>query len=274
MKDDDCVHFLQWALPQLRMRWAGFRKVHKRVCKRIARRLAELQLADLDSYRTRLTRYPEEWQTLDGLCRVVITRYYRDRLVFARLAEQVLPAMAADAMAHGRRTLRCWSIGSASGEEPYTLAILWRALLAPRFASLTLDILATELDPELLQRSRSACYPAGTLRNLPEALRELAFTPADGLYCLQPAYQAMVTFRRQDVRDEMPDGTFALILCRNLVFTYFDADLQARLLADLVARLIPGGWLVLGVRERLPDGNGGLIEVSGRLGLYRKPASN
>lgn len=272
MKDVDCVAFLQWALPRLRMRWSGFRKVRKRVCRRIARRLAELGLPDLDAYRTRLARDPREWPVLDRLCRVVISRFYRDKLVFARLAEQVLPALAARSRAGGGDRLRCWSVGSASGEEPYTLAILWQAHLAPRFPGLRLHVLGTEVEPELLQRSERACYATGTVRNLPAPLREQAFDRRADLYCLRPQYRRLVEFRRQDVRDRMPDGPFELILCRNLVFTYLDDAWQRQILEQLLARLVPGGWLVLGVRERLPAGAPDLVEVSQRLGLYRKPA--
>ena len=60
MKDSDCVHFLQWALPRLRLRWSGFRRVRRQVCKRIARRLRELELSDLDAYRDYLAAKPSE----------------------------------------------------------------------------------------------------------------------------------------------------------------------------------------------------------------------
>lgn len=270
MRDPDCVALLQWALPRLHLRWQGFRKVHKRVCKRLARRLAELGLVQPAEYRTRLQSDPDEWQVLDGLCRVVITRYYRDRLVFTALTERVLPALAAQAVARARTRLACWSVGSASGEEPYTLAILWRQLLSARFPALAPDILGTEVDPQLLARARRACYPAGSVRNLPQPLRAPAFRRAGDDYCLHPDYRHMVRFARQDVRHAMPPGPFELILCRNLVFTYFDVPLQRLLLARLLARLAPGGWLVLGVRERLPELPAALEVVDERLGLYRK----
>lgn len=273
MKDDDCVRLLQWALPRLHMRWPGFRKVRKQVCKRIGRRLADLGLADGDTYRAYLEGHPDEWGRLDGLCRVVVTRYYRDRLVFARLADEVLPGLAADAAAAGRDRIRCWSVGSASGEEPYTLAILWRQLLAPHFPGLRFDILGTEVDPRLLTRSRKACYPLGTIRNLPTELRAAAFGPVDDEYCLHPEYRERVTFRQQDIRSSLPDGAFDLILCRNLVFTYFDEALQNRILDQLLARLRWGGWLVVGVREVLPRGRAELVPVSERLGLYRRIAA-
>jgi len=273
MRDDDCVAFLQWALPQLQMRWAGFRKVHKRVCKRLARRLAELGLDDLDGYRAHLAARPDEWPVLDGLCRVVISRFYRDRLVYAALTDQVLPALAADVRGTDDGTVHCWSVGSASGEEPYTLAIIWRQLLAARYPGVELAILGTEVDAQLLDRASRACYAAGTLRNLPEALRSAAFHQNGELYCLHGDIQALVRFSRQDVRAALPAGPFQLILCRNLVFTYFDEALQRRLLDQLLARLAPGGWLVLGVHEGLPVHPAELVVVSERLGLYRKASA-
>jgi chemotaxis protein methyltransferase CheR len=270
MIDTECVRFLQWALPRLHMRWPGFRKVRKQVCKRLGRRLKELGLPDTDAYRQHLVQHPEEWQTLDRLCQVVVTRFYRDKRVFETLVEEVLPELATTALTAGDKTLRCWSIGSASGEEPYTLAILWRHVLAARFPELTPAMLATERDPRLLARSEKACYPVGTIKNLPEGLRDAAFSEAGDEYCLKPAYRAMVEFREQDIRTAMPEGRFHLILCRNLVFTYFDEAQQEEILAELQAKLQPGGWLVVGVRETLPAGAGGLTRVSERLGLYRK----
>ena len=117
MKDNDCVQFLQWALPQLRMRWQGFRKVRRQVCKRIQRRLDELELGTERDYRAYLQAHPEEWQMLDRLCRVSISRFYRDKQVFAFLARAVLPELARGSLARGERTVTLWSAGCGSGEE-------------------------------------------------------------------------------------------------------------------------------------------------------------
>jgi chemotaxis protein methyltransferase CheR len=77
--DAECVDFLQWALPRLGLRWQGFRKVRRQVCRRVARRIAELGLADADAYRLYLERNPQEWDALAELCRVTISRFWRDR---------------------------------------------------------------------------------------------------------------------------------------------------------------------------------------------------
>lgn len=270
MQDTDCVRFLQWALPQLQMRWAGFRKVRKQVCKRLTHRLAELGLADIEAYQQHLTRQPDEWHRLDSICRVVVTRYYRDKRVFAELADKVFPQLATTARDSGREVLRAWNIGSASGEEAYTLAILWHQMLALRFPELQLHILGTEIDSHLLDRSHQACYPPGTIKNLPQELRSAAFSQTDGNYCLKPQFRTMVEFRQQDIRTTLPDEMFDLILCRNLVFTYFDLPLQQTILNRMLMRLRPGGWLVVGVHESIPEGASGLDVISERLGLYQR----
>ena len=99
MNDLDCVQFLQWALPKMRMRWPGFRKVRRQVCKRVDRRLRRLGLVGVAAYRAYLDDHPDEWSELDQLCRIPISRFYRDRGVFDLLRDDVLPSLAADTRA-------------------------------------------------------------------------------------------------------------------------------------------------------------------------------
>ena len=111
MKDTACISFLQWALPKLNMRWQGFRKVRRQACRRISRRITELHIADIESYRTYLQEYPEEWQQLDSLCRITISRFCRDRGLFDYLGSRVLPALVRQSAQTGDRTIRCLCIG-------------------------------------------------------------------------------------------------------------------------------------------------------------------
>jgi len=274
MRDDACVQFLQWVLPQLGMRWPGFRKVRAQVCKRLQRRLGELGLADLQGYRHYLETQAREWRVLDGLCRVTITRFYRDRQVFAVLTERVLPELAGVAQERHLPGLRVWSAGCASGEEPYSLAIAWRFALAQRFPALALDILGTDTDARLLVRAVRACYPWGAVRNLPAPWREAAFDCLDHLHCLKPELKADVSWTQDDLRASSIAGLFDLICCRNLAFTYFDQALQVHVARWLYERMSPGGVLLLGVREHLPPGAPAMQTLSERLALYRKPGAS
>lgn len=270
MHDSDCADFLQWALPHLRMRWPGFRKVRGQVCKRIAHRILQLGLPDAGHYRAWLEDHPNEWAELDGMCRVTVTRFYRDRQVFGTLSRNILPSLAHLARNAERDTLRCWSIGCASGEEPYTLAILWHELLSCEFSGLRFEVVATDADPQLIERAHRACYPSSALKNLPESLHSKAFCLLGEEYCLKQVYQRAVSFQVQDLRQNLLDGMFDLILCRNLAFTYFDEALQHQITRQLHSRLLPAGWLILGVHEKLPPAQHGFAVVSERLGLYRK----
>ncbi len=270
MKDEQCVRFLQWALPQLEMRWPGFRKVRRQVCKRVDRRTKKLCLADVEEYRDYLDAHADEWARLDSLCRITISRFCRDRGVFATLARDVLPALAEQAQRRGGRVLRIWSAGCASGEEPYTLSILWRLELAAHFPELRLEIVATDADPNMLERARGACYSHGSLKDLPDRWRKRAFRKEDKTFRLEPEFRGDIEFLEQDIRVARPDGTFDLVLCRNLVFTYFDAQLQRRLLRDIVGAMRADGGLVLGSHERLPEGAEGLSVWFEKQRVYRR----
>ena len=270
MTDDDCVAFLQWALPQLDLRWSGFRKVRRQVCKRIARRLRALGLPDLDSYRRRLAEDRDEWTVLDSFCRIPISRFWRDRAVFDHLASAILPRLAAEAM-RGQIPVRVWSAGCASGEESYSLAIAF-ALGPAAQTGAQLEIVATDLDEILLARAHQAAYGPGSLKDLPVALRAAAFDKEGALYRIRPAFRADITFRREDIRERMAPGPFDLVLCRNLVFTYFGAPRQREFLAKFAACVRPGGNFVIGSHERLPANAAGFVAESGPPGIYRREA--
>jgi chemotaxis protein methyltransferase CheR len=252
MKDDECVELLKWMLPIVELRWAGFRRVHKQVCKRLGRRLTELDLKHAEDYRRYLTEHPEEWKVADSLCTVTISRFYRDKGVFEYLGGTVLPELAARALAADRRTLRAWSAGSSSGEEPYTVALVWEFRLRDRLPGMVLEILGTDIDEELLERAHAACYPPGCLRELPEAWRAAAFEDTTSGYRLKPEFRTRVELRKHDIREAPPNGPFDLVLCRNLAFTYFDDALQLVTAQKLHAALVEGGALVLGRHEMLP----------------------
>src|SRR6516165_9941978 len=115
MADDSRVAFLKWCLPRLGLRWSGYRKVRGLVGKRLNRRLAELGLADLSAYRTFLIGEPAEWARLEAMCRVPISRFYRDRAVFDAIGGQLLPEAAAAAAARGDNAVKCWQAFTRCG---------------------------------------------------------------------------------------------------------------------------------------------------------------
>lgn len=267
---DGCVEFLQWALPRLGLRWAGFRRVRGQVCKRVRRRAQALGLPGLEAYRAHLTAHPEEWAVLDRLARVTISRFCRDRAVFAALGDEVLPRLAGAALVEGRAALRAWSAGCASGEEPYTLALVWRHVVAPGVPGCALEILGTDVDPALLERARAAEYEASSLREVPEAWRRQAFAERDGRFVLAAEYRRAVRFVLHDVRAPAPPGPFDLVLCRNLAFTYLDPPGRRAVLAHVAGALRPGGALAVGLHEALPEPEDGFSPWPGARAVFRR----
>ena len=269
MTDQECVEFLQWALPRLGLRWPGFRKVRRQVHKRINRRLEELSLAQIADYRSYLETHPDEWRVLDVFTRISISRFNRDRGVFDHLREVVLPELARTVQKAKGNRIRCWCAGCASGEEPYTLAILWKRHVQRDFPEVRLELVATDVDAEILQRAHRATYPRSSLKDVPAEWHTAAFTRSGEQFVLRPKFQQMVEFRQQDIRREMPTESFRLILCRNLVFTYFAEDVQRKVLRGIVERLLPGGFLVIGKKETLPEGAERRELHDAGLGIYR-----
>lgn len=252
MKDADCVGFLQWALPRLGLRWQGFRRVRRQVCRRLRKRIRELQLDDVAQYRSLLagSTAEAEWARLDAMCRVSISRFYRDQGVFRRLERELLPCLQDQVLARGERRLQIWSIGCASGEEPYTLALI--EAFTKAVSRCKLDIVATDADSHLLSRASRGCYLLSSLRELPRAW-QVAFEAQGDELCLKSKYRAPVRFVEQDIRERSVDGPFDLIVCRNLVFTYFVPAVQVGIARRLVHALVPGGLLLLGAHESVPE---------------------
>jgi chemotaxis protein methyltransferase CheR len=273
MRDADCVGLLRWALPRLGLRWEGFRRMRRQVCRRVDRRRRELGLDDLEAYRAYLEANPDEWARLDSLCTVSVSRFYRDRAVFDALATTVLPRLASAREAAGGHTLPCWSAGCASGEEAYTVSILWKLALAPRHPDLQLRVVATDVDATLLRRAGEARYSPSSLRELPAAWREAAFERSGGELALLAGFREGVELRRADLRGPPPDEPFDLVLCRNLAFTYLAPSVQLEVLDRIVECLRPGGALVVGSHERLPPGSRGLVPWDELRSIYRRRAA-
>jgi len=97
------IEFLQVVLPRLGLRWPGFRKVRGQVIKRLKRRLRVLHLQDLAGYAAYLDTHPAEWDVLDAMCRISMSRFYRDKGVFVTLRETLLPHIPPEDLAQERQ---------------------------------------------------------------------------------------------------------------------------------------------------------------------------
>ena len=261
MTDIELIDFLQWCLPRLRLRWPGFRKVRGTLRKRLTRRIRQLGLKGLTEYRELLESDPAEWATLDAATRIPISRFYRDRAVYELLASDILPDCATQAHNRSDHKISILSAGCASGEEPYSINLVWHTRVADRFPGCEVNILAIDIDETMLKRARAACYSSSALNELPRDLVEQGFQLECGAHCLKQRFHKGVQFEKHDLRQSVPAGPFDLILCRNSAFTYFDEVSQAQVASRLKKALRPGGYLITGAHETVPDNGGGLTQT-------------
>jgi len=190
------------------------------------------------------------------------THFFRIAPQIAALRDVVFPQLLA-ARARVRR-LACWSAGCSTGEEPYTLAILLRELLAET-PDWQLRLLGTDLSEPALALARRAHYREWSFRETPPWVRERYFTRADDDWLLDERVRRMVTFAPLNLVDEPfpspgASGSFDLILCRN-VMIYFSHAVAHRLYGRFVEALAPDGWLIAGPSDPTPPPGLGLEGV-------------
>jgi chemotaxis protein methyltransferase CheR len=217
MSDTDCTTFLQWALPQLELRWPGYRKVRRQVCKRLRKRMSDLGVTDFVAYRSLLAADSTEWKVLDGFCHITISRFFRDRGIFEHLRRRVLPEIASRA-SREQRAARIWSAGCAARGEAYTLKILWDIEVAKLYPDIRLAIVATDVDEAMLACAREGSFKPTSLHELPAHLVDQAFERKGLLFCIKAALRQGIDFLYQDLRSDVPAMLFDLILCRYVAF--------------------------------------------------------
>jgi chemotaxis protein methyltransferase CheR len=179
------------------------------------------------------------------------TYFFRNQPQFHALERHILPELIA--RRRSTRHLRLWSAGCASGEEPYSLAILLERLL-PDLADWNVHILATDLNPKVLARAREGRYGPWSFRHVPPEIKDAYFKPCGQDFEIVPRLRERVTFTRLNlVEDVFPSYLTQtcevdLILCRN-VLIYFKAETVSRVVDRLYAAMAEGGWLIVGHAE-------------------------
>ena len=259
--------FLKLACPPLDLQWRKYRRRAAR--HRVRARMDELGLEEYGDYLSNLREDSQEASSLADLMRVTVSRFFRERTCWEKLTGSIL----ADCLVPmtGRDTFRAWSAGCCGGEEPFTLAMLWRDVLAPSFPSLELAVTATDIDGASIERAAAALYSGSSLREVPAALRERWFHRQDALWRLDETISRAVEFKQSHLVTDPPPEKQDLVLCRYLVFTYYRGRRRFEAARGLFSALRQGGILFTGRKEGLGPAERGLFEpLAADCGIYRR----
>jgi chemotaxis methyl-accepting protein methylase len=219
--------------------------------RRIAVRMRARGVHTYQDYQSMLREYPEEYPKLRDSLTINVTKFFRNAATWESLADKVLPELFQER--EGR--VRVWSAGCASGEEPYTVAMvladLARRLARPTWLDrVTID--ATDIDRRCLVQAEAARYRSTAFEEAPDHFREEYCRPVDDGYEVVPSLRSLVRVRHVDLmRDPPLVAEYDLVVCRNVVI-YFDRPTQETLYHKF-ADVLPEekGVLVLGKVETL-----------------------
>lgn len=223
------------------------------ILRRIGVRLRACGAGSLTAYVERLNRDRQELTRLIQALTIHVSQFFRNPSTYRAIGEQILPTLLADKRQAGARALRLWSAGCATGEEPYSLAILLLERAPEVVRELSTVIYATDVDAETLERAREGVFPARSLAHLPPAWRARHFTADGTRYRVGAVARRLVFFKEHNLLRRPPVGRLDLIVCRN-VLIYMAPPVQGQVLEAFQRVLNPGGFLVLGKVEGLTPG--------------------
>jgi two-component system CheB/CheR fusion protein len=239
------------------------------VNRRVERRMAIHQIDRITDYVRFLQENPPELDLLFKELLIGVTSFFRDPAVWEELGDRVIPDLIA-ASPDGT-TLRAWVAGCSTGEEALSLAIVFREALgkASPARQCTLQIYATDLDRDAIDRARTGFYPESIATDVSEERLDRFFIKEGKDYRVRKEIREMVVFAPQNVIMDPPFTRLDILSCRNLLI-YLEPEIQRKLIPLFHYALNPGGVLVLGTAESIGGFTDLFSPLDPKLRLYRR----
>ena len=226
--------------------FSGYKRAS--LVRRVRKRMQAVGAESYTDYMRVLEREPGEYDQLFNTVLINVTTFFRDGVPWEFLSEEIVPQIVAR---RGRNdTIRVWSAGCATGQEAYTLAMIFAECLGVEEFLRRVKVYATDLDEEALTYARQGAYTAGEVESVPDPLKERYFERQNGRFYFKKPLRRCVIFGRNDLVDDAPISKIDLLVCRNTLM-YFDSQTQARVLNRFHFALRDGGFLFLGKAETL-----------------------
>lgn len=248
--EDEWERALRDVLTTVQQRTGHDFRQYKRatILRRIERRLQIAMLPDVQHYKAFLDANPEETYALLQDLLISVTNFFRDREAFEALEREVIPQIFETAAADEQ--IRCWTIGCATGEEAYSIAMLLadQNELQPDDQKRSLQVFASDIDVRALNVARLGTYPKSIVTDVPPARLRRYFDQREETYCIKRELRDSVLFANHNALRDPPFSRVHLLSCRNLLI-YLDRDIQQKVFEMMHYALHPDGFLFLGNAE-------------------------
>lgn len=218
--------------------------------RRIARRMVLLRKDNLAEYHRFLQLHTDELRLLQEDLLINVTRFFRDPAFWDSVWDNVLPALLKSR--HEDRPIRVWCAGCSTGEEAYSLAITIIEYLSANGLGIPVQIFGTDASDRSIERARLATYPDSLATEISSERLRRFFVKVDRGYQIAKRVRDICIFARQNLCNDPPFSHIDILSCRN-VMIYFNQLLQGRLMVTFHYALEPGGYMLLGMSEGLPD---------------------
>ncbi|WP_247236703.1 PAS domain S-box protein [Telluribacter sp. SYSU D00476] len=236
------------------------------ICRRLEKRLAVLSIPTVDFYLNYIEQHPKELDELFNAILIGVTNFFRDKEAYDALSHYLRKVIADKPEGE---TIRIWCPGCATGEEPYSIALLLCTLIKETKKKLSVQIFATDIDERAISFARKGVYPASSVLNVPEDLLTNYFIKNGDTYELLKSIRSMVLFSRHDVTNNPPFLKLDLISCRNLLI-YFGPNLQKQVIPLFHYSLNPDGYLFLGKSETVGHFSDLFTTLDGKYKLFQR----
>ena len=236
------------------------------IIRRLERRISINRIDSIEEYVSCLHHYPNETSILFRDLLINVTRFFRDGEAWNYIIETVIPSLLAKTPQS--MPLRIWSVGCSTGEEPYTLAMLFQEHLMRTNTHREIKIFATDIDADALEVAGTGLYPENIAQDVsPERLKTF-FIHTDSGYRINESIRSMVVFAAHNIIKDPPFSRIDLIVCRNLLI-YLKPAMQQKIINSFRFSLPAGGTLFLGSSETAGDNNTALVPVNQKWKIYQ-----
>ena len=240
---------------------------HASLRRRMDKRLQAVDVGDYTRYMDYLEAHPDEFGTLFDTILINVTGFLRDPEAWDVIRTEVVPAIL-----ERRRpddAIRVWSAGCASGEEAFSLAMLFAEAMGPKAFRSRVKIYATDVDEHALAQARQATYADQVLESVSPELRARYFTRAGTAWVFDKELRRSVIFGRHDLLQDAPISRVDMLACRNALM-YFNVQAQSRVLSRFYFALREDGFLFLGKAETLLAQNLGFSSIDLKRRIFAK----